>query len=98
MQKMNPQETAQSYDALADHWNSDDFHRENGIKQHRRAIRFSSRSGTAIDVGCGSSGRIIELLQSSGFSVEGLDISENMLKHARSRHPDVEFHLADIVT
>lgn len=98
MQKMNQQETARSYDSLADHWNGDDFHRDNGIVQHQRAIRFSSKSGVAIDIGCGSSGRIIGLLQDNGFSVEGLDISQGMLEHAQTRHPDVEFHHADIVT
>ena len=95
---MNPQEIAKSYNALADHWNGDKFHRENGIPQHERAIRFSSKSGAAIDIGCGSSGRIIDLLLVNGFDVEGLDISEEMLDHARTRHPEVEFHLADIVS
>ncbi|MCH7226069.1 class I SAM-dependent methyltransferase [Haloferula sp. A504] len=95
---MDPRETARSYDALADHWSGDGFHRENGIDQHKRAIRFSRKSGVAIDIGCGSSGRIIDLLRDSGFAVEGLDISQGMLKQARARHPDVEFHLADIVT
>jgi len=95
---MNQHETACSYDALADHWNSEEFHRENGIAQHERAIRFSSKSGFAIDIGCGSSGRIIDLLQASGFAVEGLDISQAMLERAQTRHPDVDFHLSDIVT
>jgi len=94
---MNQLETAKSYDALADHWNSDDFHRENGMEQHLRAIRFTNKSGCAIDIGCGSSGRIIDLLCENGFQVEGLDISEGMLDHARSRHPEVIFHQADIV-
>lgn len=98
LQKMNQQETAQSYDALADHWNGDKFHRNNGIEQHKRAIRFSSKAGAAIDIGCGSSGRIIDLLQSIGFESEGLDISNEMLRHARGRHPGVHFHHADIVS
>ncbi len=96
--KMNQQETARSYDALAGHWNGDKFCRKNGIEPHRRAIRFSGKSGPAIDIGCGSSGRIIDLLQSSGFEAEGLDISEEMLRHARARHPGVLFHHADIVS
>ena len=98
LRTMNQQETERSYDALADHWNSDDFHRGNGIAQHQRAIRFSSKSGAAIDIGCGSSGRIIDLLLASGFVVEGLDLSQAMLKHARARHPEIVFHHADIVT
>ncbi|MFK7850609.1 MAG: trans-aconitate 2-methyltransferase [Akkermansiaceae bacterium] len=95
---MTPEETAKSYDTLADHWNGKDFHRENGMDQHLRAIRFSGRSGCAIDIGCGSSGRIIDLLTEVGFKTEGLDISEKMLEHAKSRHPEVVFHHADIVT
>ena len=95
---MNQQETARVYDALADHWNSDEFHRGSGIEQHRRAIRFTSGSGAALDIGCGSSGRMIDLLRSAGFETEGLDISECMLDLARARHPESNFHLADIVT
>ncbi|MDJ0760462.1 MAG: class I SAM-dependent methyltransferase [Woeseiaceae bacterium] len=93
---MTPDEIASSYDQLADHWNSDAFPRSNGIAQHERAIAFAEQRGNAIDIGCGSSGRIIDLLIDNGFSVEGLDISPRMLELARRRHPDVEFHLADI--
>ena len=95
---MNQKETARSYDALADHWDGDGFHRENGIEQHERALWFSRRTGAAIDIGCGSSGRIIDLLQSHGFGAEGLDISEEMVARAQARHPEVNFHLADIVS
>ena len=95
---MNQQETARSYDALADHWDGEDFQRKNGIEQHERALRFSRRTGAAIDIGCGSSGRIIDLLQSNGFGAEGLDISEEMVARARARHPEVSFYLADIVS
>lgn len=49
-----------------------------------------------MDVGCGSSGRIVELMLEHGFEVEGLDSSTEMLNYAKSRHPDVVFHHADI--
>jgi SAM-dependent methyltransferase len=93
---MTPQQTARSYDKLASHWNSDEFNRTNGIAQHKWAFRFASRKGVAIDVGCGSSGRIIDLMISEGFEAEGLDISPEMVRMAKSRHPEVLFHLADI--
>ena len=93
---MTPQETAQSYNNLASHWNGGKFNRENGIPQHQRALRFSKKKESAIDIGCGSSGRIIELLLSEGFEVEGLDISPEMLRLAKERNPDQDFHLADI--
>lgn len=95
---MNPQQIADSYDELASHWNSDKFNRLNGIAQHERAIRFVSNKGSAIDIGCGSSGRIAELLLAAGFKTEGLDISTEMIRLARERHPQVSFHHADVLT
>jgi len=94
--RMTPQETAQSYDNLASHWNGDKFNRENGISQHQRALRFSKNKESATDIGCESNGRIIELLLSEGFEVEGLDISPEMIRLAQERNPDQVFHLADI--
>lgn len=64
---MTSQQTAQNYDKLASHWNSDEFNRTNGIAQHQRAIRFAPNKRNAIDIGCGSSGRIIDLMISEGF-------------------------------
>ena len=93
---MTPKEIAQSYDNLASYWGGEDFNRENGIQQHERALRFLKSKETAIDIGCGSSGRIIELLTSAGFEVEGLDISSEMIRLAKERQPEQVFHLADI--
>ncbi|MFZ5951064.1 MAG: class I SAM-dependent methyltransferase [Candidatus Rifleibacteriota bacterium] len=93
---MKPEDIASSYDQIANIWNSSNFPRENGIKQHERAIAFVKNRNRALDIGCGSSGRIIDILQSHGFSVEGVDISVQMLELAKKRHPDVTFHHADI--
>ena len=93
---MTPEQTAASYDKIAGHWDSEKFHRANGIAQHKRALQFVTARGSALDAGCGSSGRIIDLLLSDGFTVEGLDISTEMLRLAKLRHPHVLFHQADI--
>jgi len=93
---MKPRLTAVSYDKLASHWNSEEFNRGNGIEQHKRAFRFAQRKRNAIDVGCGSSGRFIELMISEGFEAEGLDISPEMIRMAKIRHPEVQFYIADI--
>ena len=89
-------DVAAGYDQLADLWNSDEFDRSNGIAQHKRAVAFCDQQRRALDVGCGSSGRIIELLQQHGFAVEGVDFSPRMLELAGKRHPQVTFHHADI--
>lgn len=93
---MDSQQTAANYDQLASHWAREGFIHENGIAQHERAIRLLGRTGRAIDVGCGSSGRIIGLLLARGFEVEGLDFSQEMLALAKKKHPSVVFHHADI--
>ncbi len=93
---MQPAEVAQSYDAIASRWAGREFDRETGLTAHRRALQFLARTGRALDVGCGSSGRFIELLSEHGFEVEGLDFSVEMLRLARARHPQVMFHHADI--
>ncbi|MDX2099486.1 MAG: class I SAM-dependent methyltransferase, partial [Leptolyngbyaceae cyanobacterium bins.59] len=93
---MRPDEVAQSYDQIANVWNSEAFPRTDGVKQHERAIAFVKERQYALDIGCGCSGRIIDLLMGYGFSVEGIDISGRMIELAKQRHPDVTFHHADI--
>jgi SAM-dependent methyltransferase len=93
---MKTRETASSYGQIAHHWASDAFDSKDGIFQHERALQFLKEPGSAIDIGCGSSGRIIDHLLSRGFQVEGLDISAEMLALAKERHPVVVFYHADI--
>src|SRR3954463_12980560 len=95
---MSPSEIAKSYDEIAQIWNGGQFPRDNGIHQHERAIAFVKNRGHAIDIGCGSSGRVADLLISHGFEVEGLDISGEMIKMATRRHPNIKFHHEDICT
>ena len=93
---MTPQQTAATYDRLASVWNDPSFNWANGMEQHRRALRFLAEKGKAIDIGCGSSGRIIDLLVAEGFDTEGLDITPEMVRLARELHPEVTFHVGDI--
>jgi SAM-dependent methyltransferase len=93
---LTPSEIAESYDLLADQWNSDSFPKTNGIQQHERAIAFLKDKRHALDAGCGSSGRFIDLFASHGFRSAGVDISTRMIELAQQRHPDVTFHHADI--
>jgi 2-polyprenyl-3-methyl-5-hydroxy-6-metoxy-1,4-benzoquinol methylase len=93
---MKPSEVGEGYDQIAEIWNSDAFNRLNGMEQHERALTFCHRKRHALDIGCGSSGRIVELLLGEGFDVEGVDVSRRMVELARQRHPEVPVHLADI--
>ncbi len=95
---MKPDSIGDAYNQITDLWESTSFDRLNGIAQHKKAIAFSKNRGKALDVGCGSTGRIIDLLLESGFDPEGIDISERMIKLARERHPEVKFSFVDACT
>ena len=56
-------------------------------------IRKYFRPGRTADIGCGC-GRDAAWLTSNGFPAVGIEPSEGLLKEARRRHPEVEFHVA----
>lgn len=93
---VRPDEIGAAYDRIAERWSADDFPRDNGIAAHRRAIAFLTDRRTALDIGCGSSGRIIDLLIAEGFTVAGVDVSARMVELARQRHPGIDIHHADV--
>lgn len=93
---MKPEDIGKAYDTITHLWESEDFDRSNGIEQHQRALTFLKHKRRALDVGCGCTGRFIELLQAEGIIVEGLDVSECMLDIARRRHPNVKFEHVDV--
>ncbi|WHI48373.1 class I SAM-dependent methyltransferase [Microbulbifer sp. TRSA001] len=93
---MEPKQTGIAYDSITHLWERKEFNRNNGISQYKRALGFAKNRGAALDVGCGCTGRHIELLQTEGFATEGIDVSEKMIEIARDKHPNVHFYLEDI--
>lgn len=96
MSHPTPEQIAHTYDLIGHHWDDPQFDQNNGIPQHEKALAFLSKRKTAIDLGCGSNGRIIQWLLNQGFETEGLDYSQAMLKRAQARFPKLKFHHADI--
>jgi SAM-dependent methyltransferase len=95
---MKPEETGSHYDRIALSWQQRHVHSTYGIPALERAIRFVENKSSALDIGCGSSGRFIEVMSQHGFTPTGVDISAEMIALARQRHPDVAFYTADICT
>lgn len=93
---MKPEEIGKAYDKITHLWQGDSFNYDNGIEAHKRAIKFVKNKNKALDVGCGCTGRIIDLLLDAGFETSGLDVSTKMLNLAKKRHPNVDFISADI--
>ena len=69
---MKPIEIGHSYDAIAHVWQESHI-QSNGIAQFERAIQFIKNREYALDVGCGCSGRFVDLLIKHGFQVEGVN-------------------------
>ncbi len=93
---MKPIDIGNAYDQIVHLWTSDGFDLSNGIPQHQKAIAFTQKRGRALDIGCGCTGRFIDLLASEGFAPEGVDISGEMIDLARTNNPAITFHHADI--
>ncbi len=93
---MNPEDIGKAYNQITHLWERDEFNRSNGVNQHERAIAFVKNRDAALDVGCGCTGRFIDLLLSEGFKPEGVDVSKGMITLAQKRHPELKFHHKDI--
>lgn len=95
---MKPEETGSHYDRIALYWQKQHLNSNYGVSALEWAIKFTETKSTALDVGCGSSGRFIDILIKHGFAPTGVDISPEMISLARQRHPEVTFYTADICT
>jgi 2-polyprenyl-3-methyl-5-hydroxy-6-metoxy-1,4-benzoquinol methylase len=94
---MDPDAIGRSYDQVAANWQNRSLGNY-GIPSLERAIKFAQPRGTALDIGCGSQGRMLDFLLKHDFHVEGLDVSAEMIALAKSKYPDLTFHHADIGT
>jgi SAM-dependent methyltransferase len=93
---VHPRETGRRYDAVAAQVDADLRDSAYGVSFLERAITLCKARRTALDVGCGSGGRMIDRLLNAGFQVTGLDASRGMLDIAKARHPSVEFVHDDV--
>ncbi|GAA3634451.1 class I SAM-dependent methyltransferase [Flavivirga jejuensis] len=94
---MNNIDLAKSYDNIAKKWNDEMLQSEYGLSMVDKAIQFCSSKDNALDVGCGSGGRIINKILEAKFTIKGIDISHKMLELAKAQHSNINFELADIV-
>lgn len=95
---MKPNEIGSHYDRIALWWQKQHLHSTYGVTALEKAIKFVESKSTSLDIGCGSSGRFIDVLIQNGFTPTGIDVSTEMISLARQLHPDVVFYVGDFCT
>jgi 2-polyprenyl-3-methyl-5-hydroxy-6-metoxy-1,4-benzoquinol methylase len=93
---MKPTDTGHLYDQIASWWHDQQGKLTIGLHFVQRAIKLSANRGKALDVGCGSGGRVIMALLDAGFQVAGIDVSEAMIELAKKQHPGSHFVHGDV--
>jgi 2-polyprenyl-3-methyl-5-hydroxy-6-metoxy-1,4-benzoquinol methylase len=85
------------YDLIAEWWNR--YHKDSnyGVAALERALAFARRGGAALDVGCGSGGRLFGRLQAHGLRVSGIDASKKMIELAKQKHPEAAFTKMNVI-
>jgi 2-polyprenyl-3-methyl-5-hydroxy-6-metoxy-1,4-benzoquinol methylase len=93
---VKPIDTGKNYDTIAKWWQN--YHKEStyGLHACKRALSFVINKKAALDIGCGAGGRFVYELEKQGFSIQGIDISNEMITLASSAHPKHDFLQADI--
>jgi ubiquinone/menaquinone biosynthesis C-methylase UbiE len=95
-----PDETARSYDTLAEQYAKKMLRELDAKPFDREALDRFSRSarpdGEIADLGCGP-GQIGRYLADKGCQVVGLDISPAMIELARRSHPGIRFEHGDML-
>lgn len=89
---MSYDQMAAIYDLLYE-WK--DYAREANLLRWIIAAKKRSAGNALLDVACGSGKHLAELRRD--FSVEGMDLSEDLLSVARQRLPDVPLHHGDMI-
>lgn len=98
----NPiEQVRDDYDRIAAEYAHRLFHELSGKPRDRELLlRFAADigdRGEVCDLGCGP-GQVARVLRDAGVRVFGLDLSPEMLDHARRLNPDVEFREGNLLT
>ena len=93
MSNWNPSHYDRKWDEMAA--DGKDPHGEVAFVQRAITRHGRDHRGLVLDAGCGT-GRVAVELAARGYNVHGTDVDESMLSHARSKSPDVPWHLGNL--
>ncbi|MEU4408649.1 class I SAM-dependent methyltransferase [Streptosporangium sp. NPDC023963] len=89
---------SQTYDALADQYEKKAAKSEQNAKSHLAHLaRWLDPLARVLDVGCGV-GASLSVINASGYSGVGIDVSPRMVDYARRRNPSHQVLCGDVFT
>ena len=94
---MDVKTLGEHYTQIAYWWEGNRKDSKYGVEYVERAIRRLKNKKRALDVGCGSGGKIIDTILESEFSLTALDVSDGMMSIAKEKHPTVSFENVDFM-
>ena len=92
---MDLKQTGANYDQIAVWWTEQMRGSDYGMDYVRRAMDLAKEKCRVLDIGCGSTGRVIDEARRRGFEITSLDLSSEMIRIAREKHPDALFIQTD---
>lgn len=96
---MNSKDLGENYNKIAKWWVKAQMENpQYGMKYVRKAIKYTKKKSKALDIGCGGTGRVIDELLKHDFVITGIDVSSEMIRLAKSKHPDINFINDDFIT
>lgn len=85
----------ETYNKIAKDWNKDHDIDLWWIEATETFLSFLPTGASILDIGC-AGGAKSKYMSDKGYAVEGIDFSEEMIKDARERFPDLHFEVMDI--
>lgn len=87
------EQTKKDYNLISGHFSST---RQFVSQDLRPLLDYTLSKDKVLDVGCGN-GRLYEIFKQKNINYSGIDNSEQLIKIARERFPEVDFKIADIL-
>ncbi len=95
---MNSKELGESYNKIAKWWVKAHMEKpEYGMEYIKKAITYAKNKSKVLDIGCGGTGRVIYEFQKHDFVITGIDVSSEMIRLAKTKHPDINFINDDFI-
>ncbi len=85
----------ETYNKIAKDWSNDDNFHNWWIESIDVFLSLVPKGAKILDLGCGS-GYKTKYIYDKGFEVQGVDFSEEMIKNAEKKYPEINFDILDV--